>query len=202
METKLFYRLLIHDKHGRLIKRTRLRRVHSFVIAYLQCIQYMSQHAYGVNSVIMVDIKDTGGVISGFRAWSTLYTNKCFSIDAPDNEGNYGIVVGTGITPPTNGDYALASKIAHGVGVGELDYGAHNFTNAGVVGSNVDFVISRSFYNGSGATITVKEIGIIVATIDTNSVERHLLILRDITTPMDVLDTQTLTVQYTIRTIV
>jgi hypothetical protein len=199
MKLTLYYRTIVTDKNGKVVKRSRWRKSRSFVIAYLQHIDSALAHAYG-SPLLSVSIKDTGGVIRTIPGGSDAKTiMACF---APDNDDTYGIVVGTGTTAPTNTDYNLGAKIAHGTGAGQLDYGAHSRTAPTVVGANVDYVISRSFYNGSGASITVNEIGIIVSTYDTGVFQRFFLIVRDVIAPVTVNDTQTLTVQYTWRTTV
>jgi hypothetical protein len=155
----------------------------------------LCNHAYNVNgvSVNVIDVTNTSRVLI---ITSTAGYYK-FSVFAPDNTSTYGIVVGTGTTTPTNSDYKLETQIAHGTASGQLDYGAHSRTESKVVGSNVDFVISRTFYNGSGASITVKEIGIYC-----QSESYYFCLVRDVITPIDVANTQTLTVQYTLRTTV
>jgi hypothetical protein len=70
------------------------------------------------------------------------------------------IVAGTGTTPPANIDYKIETKIAQGSAVAQLQHGATACSAANINGANVDMVISRIFINGSGGTITLKEIGI------------------------------------------
>ncbi len=72
---------------------------------------------------------------------------------------NYGIYAGTGTTAPANADYAMQTPIAHGSGSGQLQYQPTAVGAAGIVGSNVDLVITRAFVNASGATITLREVG-------------------------------------------
>jgi len=200
---RLLYRLIVTDKKGKIIKRTHWRRSQSFVLQYLQFLDIQLSHAYGVGGNVLT-VKDTSGAnrsmgYSGGGNW--IYT---WCIWAPDNIATYGIVVGTGTNAPTNSDYALQTQIAHGTGAGQLDYGAHSRTAPAVVGSNVDYIISRSFYNGSGATITVNEIGVYCTSIDPGFVNIYFFcLIRDkLAAGQDVADKQTLTVQYTLRTTV
>lgn len=148
-------------------------------------------------------VKDIIGTDRTVHTTATMFRYQIAGINGPDDGANYGGVVGTGTTAPTNSDYQLETQIAHGVGAGQLDYGVQSFTNAAVVSSNVDFVTSRDFYNGSGSTITVTEIGVYAQAKDTVGNTRFFCIIRDVlASSQDVLDTQTLTVQYTMRTTV
>lgn len=200
MQIKLYYRLIIKDKDGNIIRKTRQRKCKSFVIGFLQHIDMMLSALYG-NDGPAITIKDTSNTNRTIRSssFSTYYSMSSF---APDNNQYYGVVVGTGLTSPTNNNYALETQIAHGTGAGQLDYGAHSRTAAAVVGSNVDYIISRSFYNGSGGTIVINEIGLICYTKDSAGTERLFLLIRDVITPIAVYNTQTVTAQYTLRTTV
>lgn len=197
---ELFYRILVHDKKGKLVRRTRLRKSKSFVIAFLQHFEVMANHVYDEDGA-SVNIINTSGALKACASAGNP-SNKYYSLSCPDDSSSYGIVVGSGSTPPDNLDYALETLITHGVGAGQLDYGAHNWTTTAEIGANVDLVISRTYYNGSGSTITVNEIGIVVLSFFAIGANAFLLIRDVLGAGVDVLDTQTLTVQYTLRTTV
>ena len=84
---------------------------------------------------------------------------------APDNDDTYGIVVGSGITSVSLGDYNLVSKIAHGTGSGQLDYDVTDYTDLGLdTGVSPPVYrcrLLRTFKNLSGASISINEVGII-----------------------------------------
>lgn len=193
---ELMYRILIHDKKGKLVHKSKWKESDSFTIAFLE-------HIYGAFASTSVNMEDTSGVQRNIvrPAQCTSYRP---IVNAPNDEDAYGIVVGTGTTPPTNEDYALETQIVQGLGAGQLDYGAHSFTAPAVVVGNVDMIVSRSFYNGSGAKVTIREIGIYGHSASTPCTTYYdLCLVRDVLPAgLDVLDTQTLTVQYTLRTTV
>ena len=196
---ELLYRLLVHNKDGKLVRKTRWKKSRSFVLQFLQHIDACFNHAFSANGVT-VKIRDTSNVLQDIQVTAIWYSHQVMAVFAPDNSDSYGIQVGSGTTPPTNTDYCLETLIVHGVGAGQLDYGAHSRTEAGVVGANVDFIISRTFYNGSGATVTVNEIGVVCTMA---AVSWFFLLIRDVLPAgVDVLNLQTLTVQYTLRTTV
>jgi hypothetical protein len=195
---ELLYRVLVKDENGKVVKKTKWRKSRSFVIAYMQHMQLLM-------NTVNVAMIDTGNVSrTVMHPYQAAFTqHPILDVNAGDNADTFGLVVGTGTTAPTNTDYALATQIAHGTGAGQLDYGAHSFTAPAVVAGNIDFIISRSFYNGSGATITVREIGIYCMSTDTGTALRYFCVVRDVlASSVDVLATQTLTVQYTLRTTV
>ena len=75
-------------------------------------------------------------------------------------------MVGTGNTAPTINDYNLESKISHGTGAGQLQYGAVTFGEPTCDASSCHFTITRDFSNSSGAEIVVYEIGLICRAVD------------------------------------
>jgi len=183
---KAYYEILVHDKNGKLLRKTRRRKSKSFVIGFLGTLWGQYQSA-------TVAVVDTGGLSRGVD----ILTDG--AIQLGDGASLFGIVVGTGTTTPTNSDNKLATQITHGTGAGQLSHGSHSFTDPAVVGTNVDAVVSRAFYNGSGATITVREIGIYVRADTT----WYFCIIRDVlAAAVSVANTETLTVQYTFRTTV
>lgn len=192
-ELEAFKRIIIRDRKGKIKFDSGLEPSNSFVIAFLETL-------YTLFANVSYAIEDVGNTARNIADPSDGAYMK-HRIGAGDNDDSYGIVVGTGVTVETNIDYALATKIAHGTGADQLDYGDHSFTAPAVVGNNVDLVVSRSFYNGSGASITVKEIGVYCDSQDSGGNHRYFCILRDVlTTPGVVNNTETLTVQYTFRT--
>lgn len=76
-------------------------------------------------------------------------------------EGQYvGIQVGTGTNVVTPTDYALQTRIAHGGGGGEFEYGGCELLDLLISDPNGQFTIRRYFTNHSGGPITVEEVGI------------------------------------------
>jgi len=199
---RLYYRIEVKDRYGRVKKRTRLHKADSFTLQFLGAVGGWLTHAYlAENAVYSGPCKNTLGstmyyVVSSPAMWG--FT----AVFAADDNDDYGIVVGTGTTPPTNVDYKLETQIAHGTGAGELDYGTHSFTTPQVVGSNVDMVISRTFYNGSGAKVTISEIGVYEYSARPHYGTDSACIIRDVITPVDVENGETVSVQYTLRTTV
>ena len=121
-------------------------------------------------------------------------------IMADDDVGDYGIVVGTDNTAPTVDDYKLAVKINHGVGFGQLDHGAVGLSKPDIIGNNVDMIANRDFYNGSGNTITIKEMGFYCKTAYARDILAIFCIVRDILADYVVPYQTTATIQYTWRT--
>ena len=115
---------------------------------------------------------------------------------------NHGVLVGTGTTPPTVDDYVMENQIAHGVGAGQLQYGATTFGAPASDATTAQFTVTRNFANGSGAAVTVNEIGLAVQSYQTSSVSMRHLIIRDVIAGgISVPNGQTLTVNYRIQVV-
>jgi len=72
-------------------------------------------------------------------------------------------MVGTGTTAPQVTNYNLQTKINHGSGSGQLLYGATSLTAPTTSGSTRFWKASRTFTNSSGSSITVNEVGLVLA---------------------------------------
>jgi len=87
------------------------------------------------------------------------------AMSAPDNDDTYGIVVGSGTATVTPTNYCLASKIPHGTGPGQLDYGVSVAEDlgldTGVTPPVYRFRITRTFSNLSGAAININEVCVV-----------------------------------------
>jgi hypothetical protein len=135
----------------------------------------------------------SGSAVSGFTP---------MAVNSTAGTDSYGIVVGSGSTPQTYSDYALANQIKNGTGAGQLSYGAHATTSS--YGSTSSYItISRTFTNQSGSAIVVREVGMIARQVGTasnsNTVDVKYLIARDVlANPVTVNNLGTLTVTYTL----
>ena len=184
----VWFRTSINDGDGVLIKKSPWKPSRSFLIAYLELI-YTNLANQSKN---IEDITNTSRTVS--RHQYNLHIEGGASNDA------LGIVVGTGTTATTDQDYSLETKIAHGTGAGELEYGAQTIGDPSESGGNVDMVLTRIFTNGSGDSITVNECGCYCYG---NLTPYTFCILRDIISPGEaVADTEALTCEYTLRTMV
>jgi hypothetical protein len=118
---------------------------------------------------------------------------------APAGETSAGIVVGSSDTPVSLSQYSLGALITHGTGSGQLTYGA---TNVETLSKDTTwlFRIVRTFTNNSGASVTVREIGLYVRLGMYPSPNYYSCMLaRDVpTSPISVPNGSTLTVRYII----
>lgn len=195
MKVELFYRLLLRNEKGELVKDTGLIPSHSFVIQFLELLR-------GWFTGINADATDVNGVEQ--RIYSTVFCLHSGDVDAGVGVDTYGVLVGSnnGGTPEGNEDYNLDTKILHsGEGeAGKLDYQDVTFVKARVVGVNVDLDVSRSFINETANPITVKEIGIVCRQKYNAPTYYYHLLLRDVVSDFSITVGYTLTVVYTLRT--
>ena len=198
---KVSYEIVVEDKNGKKLKSVK-SEARSLLRNFLEWI------ASGLFSQAR-GLTDTSGVsqiISAYVEPSTGVSVELVNMDCEADAGNddYGIVVGVGSDPVSPSDYALSSKIAHGTASGQLQYGECSFEVLETVGQTVSVKVKRAFTNGSGADITIYEIGLISRWYKkvgaTEEGVWYFLMIRDVlATPVTVPDGATLTVRYIIQ---
>lgn len=194
---ELLQRVIVRDRDGRIKHDLGLVPSRSWVIAFLE-----NLYVYFKSTGTHAGVEDTGGTSRTVGGVSPTQATT-MNMHGPDDNDAYGIVVGTGTTAEANTDYALDTQIAHGLGAGQLDYGATSWTAPAEIGAYIDLIFSRAFYNGSGDTVTVYEIGIYAICKDSGGNVRYFCVVRDVLAAgVAVADMETLTVQYTLRTTV
>jgi hypothetical protein len=141
------------------------------------------------------DLMDIGGSARPvtLTTSSNIYLGGC----APAGDVSAGIVVGSSDTPVSLGQYSLGALISHGTGSGQLSYGA-TVVDSLTKNSIWYFRIIRTFTNYSGATVTVREIGLYVRLgIAISPYYYSCMLARDVpTSPISVPNGSTLTIRY------
>jgi hypothetical protein len=172
------------------------RRSESFTQQFLQLLMIQMMP---VASDVGMQLRDTGNTLR------TLMSNTLnFIAGAAANDATYGIQVGTGSNAPTITDYVIQSLIAHGSGVGQLQYGGVTYGAPSNDATTSQFTITRNFSNASGGSITVNEITLIVkgSVVDSGN-QQNFLIIRDVIGGgIAVPNGQTLTANYRIQAVV
>ncbi len=114
-----------------------------------------------------------------------------------------GIVVGTGANPVTLDDISLQTRVNHGRGAGQLEYGGCGVPFTPVLTHpDGEFTIQRYFTNNSGGTITITEAGIHALAV-AGTVISPYLIARDLVAPgLEVDNGEILRVGYVLQTTV
>lgn len=183
---KLSYEVIVRDKHGRIIHREK-GKSRSWLLQY-------NQMVYGGMSGSAQTVTDITGV---GRTQSVTYDlMNIWEIAGDDQRGP---VVGSGSTSIAIEDYKLESQISHGTGPGQLDHFATEVIYPSVDGSTCSHKLKKIFHNGSGGTVTVREIGIYCRI----SSDGNACIARDVLgTDAPVSDGGSITVIYTVRAIV
>jgi hypothetical protein len=189
------------DKNGRQTAE-HFEQGHSFLANFIKLLycSAMIHHAPYADGAAL-SLIDTGGTT---RNGHTSYAiqglgSGLFRAESAEGNTNYGILVGTDdeslLTKDIN-NYQLGAKIAHGTGSGQLSYGDHSIVPVTHDGASYSYAgITRSFSNGSGAAIDVKEVGLATSMLwEWSSPSRYFLLSRDILgTPVTVPDGQAMT---------
>lgn len=147
MSDQLSYEVIVTNKHGKVIQRlTGASR--SYLKAYNQLV-FVRLGAPNPT------ITDTGG--TGRSINTGFYT---LNVKAGVGGTDYGTRVGTSNVAAAIDDYALVGPIAHGTGAGQLHHTAETMSSPSVGAAESAFTNKRIFVNGSGGSITVREIGV------------------------------------------
>jgi len=146
-----------------------------------------SVYVYSTPAVLL----DTTNTARELYLWATASGN--YGGCAPSGDMSAGILVGASDTPVSLAQYNLQSLIAHGTGAGQLLYGATSVESLTIDGTYY-FRIVRTFTNNSGATITVREIGLFLKPL-----AQSFMFARDVlASPINVPNGSTLTLRYII----
>jgi len=184
----------VRDKNGRLIEH-RKQESKSFVKQFIDMLYGLFKADY-VSSTQLNVTKIDGTAEAYPNLPSANSAVMSVSFGSEDDTG--GIVVGDSDEAVQYDDYNLKSKIPHGSGSGQLSYGATIVEEPYKDGTEYKFRVFRTFTNNSGASITVKEVGL-VAWWKTKPTIQALLIRDVLASPTSIPDGATLTVRYYIK---
>ena len=145
---KLLYEVIVRDKHGKVIDRE-AGESRSWLTAYNE----LMFGAFNSQNVTITDITGTPESVPGNGYYS-------FWCKGGANVDYQGIVIGTDATAVTISDYKLAAQIAHGAGSGQMNHLGTVITSPTVSATESYYTLTRQIINLSGASITVREIGI------------------------------------------
>jgi len=197
----LFLEVEVKDKSGNIlhIHRQKSKSLLKNFAQMLSCMFTAERNA------VSTTITNTSGTSQTFFA-SFFGTNPSYTIgvaplcmNAPAGNDTHGIQVGSGSTPVSRDDYKLDTKISHGSGSGQLQYGAMTIGIPNGTPPNTVFSVSRTFTNGSGADVTINEIGLVILNCCYNPDYQlgYFLIARDVlSSPQTVGNGYSITVRY------
>jgi hypothetical protein len=170
----------VRDDKCTVVQRGR-HEMRSFLNNFLKFIEVLLK-GDGISTVTVIDTGGTSRTVYGSRnlQWYIAHMGAL----AGDDNDLYGIQVGTGTTPVNLNQTALASKITHGTGAGQLDYDPVSADDLGVDTSVSPPVyrlrLIRIFKNLSGADITIREVGLAVTQPYASSARYYFLVARDV----------------------
>jgi hypothetical protein len=159
----------VRDREGRIVGRGR-HEMRSFLNNLLKILEGEMKAVGGASLsysgavASATVIKTDGSSGTAYTEWyyDTYGGGVPFAVKAPDNDDSYGIVVGSGTLGLSLDQYAPSSKIAHGTGSGQLDYGVSAYEDlgldTGVTPPVYRFRVMRTFSNLSGAAININEV--------------------------------------------
>jgi len=182
--------LTVKDKDGKVTEH-RVLKSESFVRQWLELlyIQASGMRWYGY------PVRDTSNTVRQVQA-----DEESMRADALATDTTHGVVVGTGDTAPDIDNHALEAQIAHGTGAGQLQYSDMAIAHPAYDATLSQLTLTRDFANGTLATVTVYEIGLILTMQATDDATRYFLVIRDVIgAGIAIPAGQTLTVNYRIQ---
>ena len=192
--------LTVKDKSGKVTDH-RIMRSQSFVRQFLELLYAQVAGVFYWKSTQpyqfpVVHLMNTSGMKKPAYAYGEI-----FDCAAGAGDQNKGIMVGIGTTVPALDDYQLETRITHGIGAGQLQYGNIAFGLPASDPTTSQFTITRDFANASGGSITVNEISLYVraraVTHGGGTENQYFMVIRDVISGgIAVPDGQTLTVNY------
>ena len=199
----LFYELEVRDKDGRIIS-SRRERSRSLLRNFALLVRtLLAGNIAGVitHSTFNVQVDITTRDGSTFKFPSLKYCDKsenapaAMEAAAMERNDDYGVIVGSGASAVTKYDYDLQSQYKDGIEANQLIHGKTTVEDVDGDGMESVWRVIRTFTNESGATITVREIGLAVLCQG-----KYVLIARDVLdTPEDIPDAASLTVRYVFK---
>lgn len=204
LEVKTYWEIEVRDKHGKLLE-ARQFEARSWLAQMILMLkgQFATRYGTTVGNGNVTVTDETGAGRSYPSASSSQYGTYYMNLSTLGDYGDVtqGIIVGSGNAPNTLNTYALQSKIAHGTGSGQLIYNAETVESViNPSGMDLQFRITRTFTNNSGAVVTVAEIGILVRTLDASISARSFLVVRDVLpSPSSIPDGATMTIRYYVK---
>ena len=133
---------VITDPAGNVLKSLPPAPAHSLLIQFLQALYVQCSQSYA-------DIRKTNGALETVGSSAHMFATNVTS------DKDSGIVIGTGETAVTMLDYKLQSQAVNNVA-----YEPHNFVIETPDTSTMRLAISRQFKNNTGATLSIKEVGL------------------------------------------
>jgi len=142
-QIKIEVQAIVKDKTGKIIKRGPRRRANSLLKAFIQLLAVqMDATSRTIKDTLNADYSCAAGTSN-------------FLLNAPAVTKTYGLVIGTTDTAVTMADYKLAAQAST-----NWTYGVVTVATANPDASTWRIDITRVFTNETGASVTLKEVGI------------------------------------------
>ena len=124
---------------------------------------------------------DTNGVDNRLVNWRSGRTAAIY-IEATYGEDRFGLVIGTGPTPPTNDDFRLAAQIKDGTGTSQMEHQRTTVRGPELEADALVITTERIFLNRTHHPQTVNECGIYALGNDFSR-PRYFCHIRDLVIP-------------------
>lgn len=198
--------VIVRDKNGKVIYRHK-QKSHSPTQNFINLMVPFTWFNSTGKSLNIVNTSNSSTSWEPYLPYSSWqYGN---GISYPNTGANHqvytlGIVVGSGTQSNPYTAYNLALPIANGSGTGQLVYGTPSLPSGITAsGSEAYFIISQTFTNNSGGTITITEVGLEIYLVFTyvtsypTTVGNTLVWYDVLSSPISVSNGSSVTIYYT-----
>ena len=189
---EMFLTMEVRDKEGKLVS-SNVRRSHSFTSNFLAYILDLL-NAPSASTIGSASTESTDGFARSCPAVSSTSGPLMYAA-AQSGITAYGIQIGTGTVQTYPYAYKLSTQVTTG-----WTYNAMTIDQqvSNPSGSTINFNLTRTFVNGTGNTVVVTEVGLVIN--ETTSTNFNLLMIYDNGNSTSVPNGSTLTVKYTLQT--
>jgi len=194
--------IIVRDKDGKVIKKYK-QKSHSPTTNFIGLMLPLTWYNATGNSWTFIN------TLNSTFIYAPTIASLGFGIQYPNNGTTINdyivnILVGSGSNSNPYSAYNLNAPISNGSGTGQLFYSSVSTpTSITINGNQAYFIISQSYANQSGATITISEVGIIMYLNTSNILEQNvktgnLLVWYDVlSSPISVGNGQSVIIYYT-----
>jgi len=198
--------IIVKDKDGKVIKKYK-QKSHSPTSNFIGLMLPLTWYHETGNSWTITNTSNSTSsytpTITG-NGGGVIYPNSGYN----NNDYIVNILVGSGSQSNSYNAHNLNAPISNGSGTGQLLYSTLSTpTNITINGNQAYFIISQTYTNQSGSTITISEVGIILNLIteaassyspSTSTVVGNTLVWYDVlSSPISVANGQSITIYYT-----
>ena len=199
---KVYVQFSRYNKDQSLKSQSRKKLSRSFVKNFLMQLANHLSTGFGTNAMIDTLLTSQTNQFGGFEAWHSggnadFSSNVDYIYLGYQTAARKGIIVGSGVGAVAMTDAYMGTIINNGTDSGYLEYLSCSVSDYTESDPNASFILERFLRNGSGDTVTINEVGVVIGDA---YAYRTFMIIRDLVSPAEtVADGEYLKITYTFQ---